>query len=66
VDVYDALATTRPYKRALTVEEALAVMKKEVKKGWRDPNVFAEFERLIEKDVEKFISLVTAAAAGGN
>jgi putative two-component system response regulator len=66
VDVYDALTTARPYKQALTVEKALAVMKKEVKKGWWDPNVFAEFERLIEKDVEKFISLVKAAAAGGN
>ena len=66
VDVYDALTTSRPYKSALTVEEALAVMKKEVGKGWWDPHVFAEFERLIEKDVQKFISLVKAAAASGN
>lgn len=66
VDVYDALTTSRPYKLALTVEEALAVIKKEVRKGWWDPHVFAEFERLIEKDVQKFISLVKAAAAGGN
>lgn len=66
VDVYDALTTSRPYKPALTVEEALAVMKKEVSKGWWDPRVFTEFERLIQKDVEKFMSLVKAAAAGGN
>ncbi len=66
VDVYDALTTSRPYKRALPVEEALAVMRKEVGKGWWDPRVFAEFERLIEKDVQKFVSLVKAAAAGGN
>lgn len=65
-DVYDALTTSRPYKPALTVEEALAVMKKEVRKGWWDPHVFAGFERLIEKDVQKFISLVKAAATGGN
>src|ERR1019366_2363017 len=38
VDVYDALTTSRPYKLALTVEEALAVMKKEVRKGWWDPH----------------------------
>ncbi|HKI24809.1 MAG TPA: HD domain-containing phosphohydrolase [Candidatus Sulfotelmatobacter sp.] len=66
VDVYDALTTSRPYKRALPVEEALAVMRKEVGKGWWDPRVFAEFERLIQKDVQKFVSLVKAAAAGGN
>ncbi len=64
VDVFDALTTSRPYKSALAVDEALAVMKKEVKKGWWDPNVFAAFDRLIEKDVQKFISLVKAAAAG--
>jgi putative two-component system response regulator len=66
VDVYDALTTSRPYKPALTVEQALVVMKKEVGKGWWDPHVFAEFERLIEKDVQKFISLVKAAAAGAH
>jgi putative two-component system response regulator len=65
VDVYDALTHSRPYKPALTVEEALAVMKKEVKKGWWDPCVFAEFERLIEADEQRFISLVKAAAASG-
>ena len=66
VDVYDALTTSRPYKSALTVEEALAVMKKEVRKGWWDPHVFAEFERMIEADVRKFVSLVKAAAASGS
>jgi putative two-component system response regulator len=64
VDVYDALTTARPYKPALTVDEALAVMKKEVRKGWWDPQVFAKFQCLIEKDVEKFVSMVRAAAAG--
>ena len=66
VDVYDALTTSRPYKPALPSEEALAVMRKEVRKGWWDPHVFAEFECLIEKDVQKFVSLVKTAAAGGH
>jgi putative two-component system response regulator len=65
VDVYDALTTARPYKSALTIEEALAVMKKEVRNGWWDPHVFAEFERMIETDAQKFVSLVKAAAASG-
>jgi putative two-component system response regulator len=63
VDVYDALTTLRPYKAALTVEAALAVMKREVRKGWWDPHVFAEFEGLIEKNKQKFVPLVKAAAS---
>lgn len=45
VDIYDALTTERPYKRAYSPEEALAIMREETKKGWRDPflvEVFAE------------------------
>jgi putative two-component system response regulator len=66
VDVYDALTTSRPYKPALTVEQALAVMKKEVQRGWWDSRVFGQFECLIEKDPEKSVSLVKAAAASSN
>jgi putative two-component system response regulator len=43
VDVYDALATKRPYKRALSNAEALGIMEEEVKKGWWDPGIFQEF-----------------------
>ena len=64
VDVYDALTTSRPYKPALAVEEALDIMKKEVRKGWWDPHVFAAFERLIAKNAQQSIPLVNAAASG--
>ena len=47
VDVYDALTTKRPYKRALPVAEALAVMDEETQKGWWDRNIFAEFLQMI-------------------
>ena len=45
VDIYDALTTERPYKRAYSPEEALAIMREETKRGWRDPllvDVFAD------------------------
>jgi putative two-component system response regulator len=64
VDVYDALTTSRPYKQALTIEEALAVMKNEVKKGWWDAQVFAGFESLMERDARRVVALVATAAAG--
>ena len=36
VDVYDALTTDRPYRRALGQMEALAMMREEVERGWWD------------------------------
>ncbi|HEV8385240.1 MAG TPA: HD domain-containing phosphohydrolase [Candidatus Acidoferrales bacterium] len=52
VDVYDALTTIRPYKRALTPQEALDTIAQEVTKGWWDPNIFPEFQKLILDSVE--------------
>jgi putative two-component system response regulator len=50
VDVYDALTTERPYKPAIAQDHALALMKREVRRGWWDPKVFAAFEQLIRAD----------------
>ena len=47
VDIYDALTTERPYKRAFTPEEALAIMYEETKKGWRDPVLLEVFAELL-------------------
>ena len=47
VDVFDALTTERPYRRALSPSEALEVMKNEVGKGWWDPHLFAEFCQML-------------------
>lgn len=43
VDIYDALTSERPYKRAYTVEEAIMIMLEEVDRGWRDPELALEF-----------------------
>jgi putative two-component system response regulator len=48
VDVYDALTTARPYKRAMSATEALQMMQEEVQKGWWDPDIFCEFRQLVE------------------
>jgi len=47
VDIYDALTTARPYRKALSPEEALAVMQQEVKRGWWEGSLVAELEALI-------------------
>ena len=47
-DIYDALVTERPYKLALSSEEAFAVMDEEVRRGWRDPELVPLFISSIE------------------
>ena len=43
-DVYDALTTDRPYRGALPVSEALAIMHAEASRGWWDEPLLNEFE----------------------
>ena len=47
-DIYDALTTERPYKRALSSEESLGVMEEEVRRGWRDPELVSLFASTIQ------------------
>ncbi len=56
VDVYDALTTERPYKRAFSITEALQTMKEEVGKGWWDRQIFDEFEQLVRGGTAGFLS----------
>lgn len=46
-DIYDALTTARPYKRAFSPEEALAMIQQETAKGWRDPKLVETFSQLL-------------------
>ncbi len=48
VDIYDALTTDRPYRKALAPERALAVMREEVKKGWWDGALVDELEAMVQ------------------
>jgi putative two-component system response regulator len=47
VDIYDALTTERPYRKALAPQAAFAIMNDEVKKGWWDGLLLDELEALI-------------------
>jgi putative two-component system response regulator len=56
VDVYDALTTERPYKKAFSITDALQTMKQEVARGWWDPQIFDQFERLVRNGTADFLS----------
>lgn len=61
VDVYDALTTERPYKRALSSDEALQTMREEIGKGWWDKDIFSRFERLVKSGCDELKSRSYAA-----
>jgi putative two-component system response regulator len=45
-DIYDALTSTRPYKRSFEPHEALRTIQEESDRGWRDPHVVKLFVRI--------------------
>jgi putative two-component system response regulator len=47
VDVFDALTTDRPYRRALPRSEGLRVLEEEAEKGWWDPRIVQAFRMLV-------------------
>jgi diguanylate cyclase (GGDEF)-like protein/putative nucleotidyltransferase with HDIG domain len=51
-DVYDALTSIRSYKAALTHEDALEIMRRDVGTAF-DPAVFARFEEVVRDGVPK-------------
>lgn len=48
IDIYDALTSERPYKRAFTPAEALEIIDQETKKGWRNPKLIQQFIEFIK------------------
>ncbi len=47
IDIYDALTSDRPHKKAYSPQEALEIVAEETEKGWRNPELVAEFTKFI-------------------
>lgn len=47
IDIYDALTSERPYKKAFTSSEALSIMTEETDKGWRNKKLMQQFTEFI-------------------
>lgn len=45
-DIYDALTTPRSYKVGMSSAEAIAVLREEARRGWRDPVIVEAFAGL--------------------
>jgi len=46
-DCYDALTTARPYREAMTHQDAMQILDKEIQQGKYDPNLYPEFKTLV-------------------
>jgi putative two-component system response regulator len=55
-DVYDALTTDRPYRAALTSEQALSTVQLEAERGWWDRELVSELESLLQNSAELTIA----------
>ncbi len=47
VDIHDALANPRPYKKALEQSEIIGILQQEASKGWRQPELVQAFIELL-------------------
>jgi putative two-component system response regulator len=61
-DVFDALTTARVYRGALPRAEAIRIMREEVRKGWWDGRLLAEFLGVLETLPERDPRLLALAA----
>ncbi len=55
VDIYDALAHKRPYKKALAVENVIQIFAEEMERGWRDPALMLAFMDILHSDPDNLI-----------
>jgi len=63
VDIYDALTTDRPYRRALSSAEAFATLREETMRGWWDASLISALNELVvAKEAGKPHAAAAAAA----
>lgn len=48
IDIYDALTSERPYKRAYSSSDALDMIAQETARGWRNPELIKAFHSFIQ------------------
>jgi putative two-component system response regulator len=56
-DIYDALTTDRPYRKALPLEKAFAIMREEVKRGWWDGSLVDQLELLVRESTAQLTNV---------
>ncbi|MEL6438661.1 MAG: HD domain-containing phosphohydrolase [Cyanobacteria bacterium J06621_8] len=52
IDIYDALTSDRPHKKAYSSREALQIMQEEADKGWRNPQLIGQFASYLRSQTQ--------------
>ena len=65
-DIYDALTTARPYKKALPHAEAARIMFEEVDRNWRDPELVSLFLDMVQSEPGEFSQISGMQASLAN
>jgi putative two-component system response regulator len=52
IDIYDALTSDRPHKKAYTPDDALKIIIEETQKGWRNPELIKQFTAFIRSQAQ--------------
>ena len=50
VDVYEAVTTSAPYQDAQSVDQAIAVLRNQVERGWRRKDLVEAFAWIVKND----------------
>ena len=50
VDIFDALTYARPYKPALSIDQAIKIIEEETDRGWRNPELVKKFINFIRNE----------------
>ncbi|MBF0469918.1 MAG: response regulator [Gammaproteobacteria bacterium] len=53
VDVYDALSSSRPYKKTLEIAQVVAIMRQEGERNFWDPTILKVFLDIVENEPQK-------------
>src|ERR1700730_5272563 len=56
-DIYDALTTDRPYRKALSLDKAFSIMREEVKRGWWDGSLIDQLELLVRESTQQLANV---------
>ncbi|GAF85106.1 unnamed protein product, partial [marine sediment metagenome] len=63
VDVYTALASNRPYRKAVSHAEAIASLREQGRQGWHNPELIERFAECLESENQGGHSAKSEAAA---